>query len=66
VIPARDEKGRIGATVEYLYVELRLHDTEHEIVVVDDRNTDSTRKVIEKAKCRVPTLWPHAEHRRAC
>ena len=58
VIPARDEEGRIGATVEHLYVELRLHGIEHEIVVVDDGSGDSTWKVLEETKCRVPTLRP--------
>lgn len=58
VIPARDEEGRIGATVEHLYVELRLHGIEHEIIVVDDGSCDSTWAILEQARSRVPTLKP--------
>jgi dolichol-phosphate mannosyltransferase len=58
VIPARDEEGRVGATVEHLYVELRLHLIEHEIVVVDDGSTDSTWATLQQAMQRVPTLRP--------
>ncbi len=58
VIPARDEEGRVGATVEHLYVELRLQGIEHEIVVVDDGSTDTTWTVLQQSLCRVPTLRP--------
>jgi dolichol-phosphate mannosyltransferase len=58
VIPARDEEGRVGATVEHLYVELRVHGVEHEIVVVDDGSADRTWSVLEQSMARVPTLRP--------
>lgn len=58
VIPARNEEGRIGATVEHLYVELRMQEIAHEIVVVDDGSTDSTWSVLQQACPRVPTLRP--------
>jgi dolichol-phosphate mannosyltransferase len=58
VIPARNEAGAVAATVEHLYVELRLQNVPHEIVVVDDGSTDETWKVLEEAATRVPTLRP--------
>ena len=58
VIPALNEEGRIAATVEHLYVELRLHGIEHEIVAVDDGSSDSTWKILQGATAMVPSLRP--------
>ena len=65
VIPARDEEGCIAATVEHLYVELRLQGVEHEIVVVDDGSTDATWA--SSLEARRPRTHPASgpEHRRA-
>src|SRR5713226_1023012 len=56
VIPAQNEESCIAATVEHLYVELRLHSVGHEIIVVDDGSTDSTWRVLQETRSRVPTL----------
>ena len=58
VIPARDEEGCIASTVEHLYVELRLHNVPHEIVVVDDGSSDATWSILQEARARVPSLAP--------
>lgn len=56
IIPVKDEEACIASTVEHLYIELRLKNIPHEIVVVDDGSLDNTRKELEDARQRVPTL----------
>ncbi len=58
VIPMRDEAGAIPSTVEHLYVEMRLHGIEHEIVTVDDGSTDETWDTVQQLMPRIPTLNP--------
>ena len=58
LIPTRNEESAIASTVEHLFVELRLHEIPHEIVVIDDGSTDSTWDALCKLQPRVPTLNP--------
>jgi dolichol-phosphate mannosyltransferase len=58
VIPACNEAGCVASAVEHLYVELRLKNVPHEIVVVDDGSTDATWQVLTDVQTRIPTLRP--------
>ena len=58
VIPCRNEEAAVGSSVEHLYVELRLHNIEHEIVTVDDGSSDSTWSAMQELATRIPTLRP--------
>jgi len=54
----RNEQGAVASTVEHLYVELRLREIPHEIVVVDDGSSDNTWGAVQELAPRVPTLRP--------
>jgi dolichol-phosphate mannosyltransferase len=58
VIPALNEEGCIGSTVEHLSVELGNHRIPHEIIVVDDGSTDSTWQKIQELSVRLPNIRP--------
>jgi dolichol-phosphate mannosyltransferase len=58
VIPARNEEACIGATVEHLHVELRLHAIPHEILVVDDGSTDCTWSILQDLHTRISECKP--------
>ena len=58
VIPARDEEGCIGSTVEHLHLELQLQNVPHEILVVDDGSSDSTWELLQALRRKIATLRP--------
>ena len=58
VIPARDEEGCIGSTIEHLHLELRLQRVPHEIIVVDDGSSDRTWEILSQLQESIASLVP--------
>lgn len=58
VMPARDEEGSVGTTVEHLHATLKARGIAHEIVVVNDGSKDGTWALLQSLKQRIPELQP--------
>jgi dolichol-phosphate mannosyltransferase len=58
VIPARDEEGSVGQTVEHVHAALKARGIPHEIVVVNDGSRDGTWNLLLELQKRIPQLHP--------
>jgi glycosyltransferase involved in cell wall biosynthesis len=55
IIPAHNEEGSIGKTVESLIGTLTAEGIDHEVLVVNDGSTDRTEAILEGLQCTHPT-----------
>ena len=62
VMPAQNEEGSVGATVEGVVAALEREGIEYEVVVVDDASEDTTGKVVEAIGASNPRVRCHRSH----
>ena len=62
VIPAQNEEGSIGSTVEGLVAQLEADAIDYEVVVVDDDSEDSTNAIVAAIGERNPRVRVHRSH----
>ena len=62
VMPAQDEEGSVGATVEGVVTALEKASIDYEVVVVNDDSTDSTEAVIAAIGAENPRVRVHRSH----
>jgi dolichol-phosphate mannosyltransferase len=62
VMPAQNEEGSVGATVEAVAATLERERIEYEVIVVDDASEDSTAIVVEAIAARNPRVRCHRSH----
>jgi dolichol-phosphate mannosyltransferase len=62
VMPAQNEEGSVGATVEGVVAALEREGIEYEVVVVDDDSEDSTAEVVEAIGASNPRVRCHRSH----
>jgi dolichol-phosphate mannosyltransferase len=56
VIPAHNEQGCIEGTIRALHDRLMVEGIDHEILVVDDKSSDDTRKIVLDLQNQITTL----------
>jgi dolichol-phosphate mannosyltransferase len=62
VMPAQNEEGSVGATVEGVVASLEREEIDYEIVVVDDGSEDSTGNVVDAIGTSNPRVRCHRSH----
>jgi dolichol-phosphate mannosyltransferase len=62
VMPAQNEEGSVGATVEGLVATLEREGIDYEVVVVDDDSEDSTAAVVAAIGAENPRVRVHRSH----
>jgi dolichol-phosphate mannosyltransferase len=62
VMPAQNEEGSVGATVEGVVAALERESIEYEVVVVDDDSEDSTAAVVGAIGAANPRVRCHRSH----
>jgi dolichol-phosphate mannosyltransferase len=62
VMPAQNEEGSVGATVEGVVASLEREGIDYEVVVVNDDSTDSTEAVVAAIGERNPRVRVHRSH----
>ncbi len=62
VMPAQNEEGSVGGTVEGVVAALEREEIDYEVVVVDDGSEDSTAAVVEAIGASNPRVRCHPSH----
>jgi dolichol-phosphate mannosyltransferase len=62
VMPAQNEEGSVGATVEGVVAALEREDIDYEVVVVNDDSDDSTEAVVNAIGAENPRVRCHRSH----